>query len=34
MVPNPRYYDRRRDSPYLARRAELILARMNAAQVP
>ncbi|MBI2313062.1 MAG: monofunctional biosynthetic peptidoglycan transglycosylase [Betaproteobacteria bacterium] len=34
MVPNPRYYDRRRDSPYLARRTELILARMSAAQVP
>lgn len=34
MVPNPRYFDRRRDSPYLARRADIILARMNAAQLP
>jgi monofunctional glycosyltransferase len=34
MVPNPRYFDRRRDSPYLARRADLILARMNSAQLP
>ena len=29
-----RYFDRRRDSPYLARRADLILARMNSAQLP
>jgi monofunctional biosynthetic peptidoglycan transglycosylase len=34
MVPNPRYFDRRRDSAYLAWRADLILARMNSAQLP
>ncbi len=34
MVPNPRYFDRRRDSPYLYRRTEIILRRMNAAQIP
>lgn len=34
MVPNPRYYDRKRDSQYLARRTDIILARMNSAQVP
>ncbi|HEX9180638.1 MAG TPA: monofunctional biosynthetic peptidoglycan transglycosylase [Burkholderiales bacterium] len=34
MVPNPRYFDRRRDSPYLARRTDIILARMNSAQLP
>ncbi|HSD60071.1 MAG TPA: monofunctional biosynthetic peptidoglycan transglycosylase [Burkholderiales bacterium] len=34
MVPNPRYFDRRRESPYLARRTDLILARMNSAQLP
>jgi len=34
MVPNPRYFDRRRDSPYLVRRADIILARMNSAQLP
>lgn len=34
MVPNPRYFDRRRDSAYLYRRTEIILGRMNAAQIP
>ncbi len=34
MVPNPRYFDRRPDSPYLARRTASILARMNSAVVP
>lgn len=34
MLPNPRYYDRNRGSAYLARRADLILRRMNASQLP
>jgi len=34
MVPNPRYFDRRRESPYLYRRTEIILGRMNGAQIP
>jgi monofunctional biosynthetic peptidoglycan transglycosylase len=34
MVPNPRYYDRRRDSPHLRRKTEKILARMRLASVP
>jgi monofunctional biosynthetic peptidoglycan transglycosylase len=34
MVPNPRFYDRHRDTAYLHKRANLILARMVAAEVP
>ena len=34
MLPRPRYYDRNRNSPYLAQYAETIMARMPAAQVP
>jgi monofunctional biosynthetic peptidoglycan transglycosylase len=34
MVPNPRFYDRNRGTPYLARRAQAILARMPAAELP
>ncbi|MBI3937234.1 MAG: monofunctional biosynthetic peptidoglycan transglycosylase [Betaproteobacteria bacterium] len=34
MVPSPRRYSAGRETPYLARRAEVILARMNAVQVP
>ena len=34
MVPNPRFYDRNRNTAYLARRAQTILARMPAAEVP
>lgn len=34
MVPNPRFYDRNRNAPGLERKAELILARMPAAEVP
>ena len=34
MLPRPRFYDRNRGSPYLARYAETILARMPGAQVP
>jgi monofunctional biosynthetic peptidoglycan transglycosylase len=34
MVPNPRLYDRNRSAPGLARKAELILARMPAVEVP
>jgi len=34
MLPRPRFYDRNRGSPYLARYAETIQARMSGAQVP
>jgi monofunctional biosynthetic peptidoglycan transglycosylase len=34
MLPNPRYYDRHRDTNYLGRRTNLILTRMNSADLP
>lgn len=34
MLPRPRFYDRNRESQYLARYADSIMARMPAAQVP
>ena len=34
MVPNPRYYDRNRDTAWLARQTQRILARMPAAELP
>jgi monofunctional glycosyltransferase len=34
MVPNPRFYDRNRNTGYLARRTQTILARMPAAELP
>jgi monofunctional glycosyltransferase len=34
MLPNPRYYDRHRDTNYLARRTAVIQRRMNAAELP
>ena len=34
MVPNPRYYDRVRSTRWLERKAQLILARMPAAELP
>lgn len=34
MVPNPRFYDRHRQSTWLATKTQIILARMNAAQIP
>ena len=34
MIPSPRHYKHGRETPYLARRAATILARMNSAQVP
>lgn len=34
MLPRPRFYDKNRASTYLARRADLILRRMNAAELP
>ena len=34
MVPSPRYYDRHRNAPGLARKSALILSRMPAAQIP
>ena len=34
MLPNPRYYDKHRSTRYLARRTNLILKRMNSADLP
>jgi monofunctional biosynthetic peptidoglycan transglycosylase len=34
MVPNPRFYERNRGAPGLARKTQLILERMPAAEVP
>ena len=34
MVPNPRFYDRNRATPWLARKTQLILDRMRAAELP
>jgi monofunctional biosynthetic peptidoglycan transglycosylase len=34
MVPSPRRYRRGADTPYLQRRTEIIMSRMNAAAVP
>jgi monofunctional biosynthetic peptidoglycan transglycosylase len=34
MLPNPRYFDKHRDSNYLARRTGVILGRMNAVELP
>ncbi|MBC7624073.1 MAG: monofunctional biosynthetic peptidoglycan transglycosylase [Aeromicrobium sp.] len=34
MVPRPRFYDKNRNSPYLAKRAESIEKRMHLAQLP
>lgn len=34
MVPNPRYYDRHRGAPGLARKTAIILARMPTAEIP
>ena len=34
MLPNPRYYDRHRDTRYLTRRTNLILSQMESSDVP
>jgi monofunctional biosynthetic peptidoglycan transglycosylase len=34
MVPNPRFYDRNRNTAWLARKTDIILARMPAAELP
>ncbi|NJD26102.1 MAG: monofunctional biosynthetic peptidoglycan transglycosylase [Betaproteobacteria bacterium] len=34
MVPNPRYYDRNRNAPGLARKTAIILGRMPGAEIP
>ncbi len=34
MLPNPRFFDKHRDSNYLARRSGVILQRMNSADLP
>ncbi len=34
MVPNPRFYDRNRNAPGLARKTGIILGRMSSAEVP
>jgi monofunctional biosynthetic peptidoglycan transglycosylase len=33
-VPSPRFYDRNRSTPWLERKTQIILARMDAAEVP
>jgi monofunctional glycosyltransferase len=34
IVPNPRFYDRHRNTPFIARKTATILARMPAAELP
>jgi monofunctional biosynthetic peptidoglycan transglycosylase len=34
IVPNPRFYDRNRNTPWIAKKTQIILARMPAAEVP
>jgi monofunctional biosynthetic peptidoglycan transglycosylase len=34
IVPNPRFYDRNRNTAFLARKTQMILARMPAAELP
>jgi monofunctional biosynthetic peptidoglycan transglycosylase len=34
MVPNPRFYDRNRSTPWLLRKTDIILSRMGSAQIP
>ena len=34
MLPNPRFYDKHRDTRYLARRTNLIVRRMHASELP
>jgi monofunctional biosynthetic peptidoglycan transglycosylase len=34
MLPNPRFYDRHRETSYLARRTGIIMRRMNFAELP
>ena len=34
MVPNPRFYDRNRNAPWLSTKTRMVLARMSAAQIP
>ena len=34
MVPNPRYYDRHRDAPGLLLKTDIIMSRMNDAEIP
>jgi monofunctional biosynthetic peptidoglycan transglycosylase len=34
MVPNPRYYDKHREAKGLLRKTDIILARMNDAEIP
>jgi monofunctional glycosyltransferase len=34
MLPRPRYFEKRPDSPYLASRAEVIVNRMNDVALP
>ncbi len=34
MIPNPRFYDRNRNTAFLSRKTDMILARMPAAELP
>ena len=34
MIPNPRFYDRKRNTPWLLKKTEIIINRMPSAQIP
>lgn len=34
MVPNPRFYDRNRNTPWLLKKTDILLNRMNSSQIP
>ena len=34
MLPNPRFYDKNRNAPYMLRRSSVILMRMNQVEAP
>ncbi|KIO50334.1 monofunctional biosynthetic peptidoglycan transglycosylase [Nitrosospira sp. NpAV] len=34
MIPNPRFYDRNRNTPWLSRKTDIILSRMASTQIP
>ena len=34
IVPNPRFYDRNRNTPFISRKTQTIVARMPAAELP
>lgn len=34
MIPNPRFYDRKRNTPWLLKKTDIIINRMSSAQIP